>query len=106
MAGQLGVEDWDVGQRTGEGDGQRSVQSAGIESYVLDSWIRSNERFLSKIISVARNNHTAMLRCRDSDQSGGRTKFPSHNEGARVEAIKDGHVIVLPLEETHQLFVA
>lgn len=105
MAGQLGAEDWDVGQGTGEGDGQRSVQSAGIESYVLDSWIRSNERFLSKIISVASHNRTAMLRCRGSGPSGGRTKFACHNEGARVEGVKDGQVIVLPLEETHQLFV-
>lgn len=44
MAGQLGAEDRDVGERTGQGDGQRSVQSARMESYVLDSWTRSKER--------------------------------------------------------------
>lgn len=46
-----------------------------------------------------------MLRCRGSGPSGGLTKFACHNEGARVESVKDGQVIVLPLEETHQLFV-
>lgn len=96
MAGQLGAEDRDEGQGTGEGDGQRTVQSAGIESYVLDSWTRPNQRFLSEIISVESHNRAEGGKC---------TKFACNDEGARVEGVKDGHVVVLPLEETHQLFV-
>lgn len=41
MVGQLRAEDWDVGDGTGERDGQRTVQSAGIESYILDTWRKS-----------------------------------------------------------------
>lgn len=77
-----------------------------MESYVLESWTRSNERFLSVITSVASHNDAAMPRCRGSGLSGRRTKFAGHNEGARVEGVKDGDVIVLPLEKTHQLFVS
>lgn len=41
MVGQLGAEDWDVGDGAGESDGQRTVQSARIESYVADTWSKS-----------------------------------------------------------------
>lgn len=41
MVGQLGVEDWDVGQWAGESDGQRTIQRARIESYVVDTWSKS-----------------------------------------------------------------
>lgn len=97
MAGQLGSEDRDVGQRTGQGDGQRSVQSAGMECYVPDSWTRSNARFLSGAKTPRFRGSGLSVRC---------TKFAGHDEGARVEGIKDGEVIVLPSEKTHQRFVA
>lgn len=38
MVGQLGAEDRNVGDRTWEGNGQRTVQRARIESYVRDTW--------------------------------------------------------------------
>lgn len=41
MVGQLGAEDWHVGHRAGEGDRQRAVQSAWVESYVTDPWGKS-----------------------------------------------------------------
>lgn len=38
MVRQLGAEDWDVRDWAGESDGQRTVQCAGIESYIVDTW--------------------------------------------------------------------
>lgn len=39
---QLGAEDRDVGEWTGQGDGRRTVQSARIESYVGDTCSKSS----------------------------------------------------------------
>lgn len=44
VVGQLGAEDWDVGDGAGERDGQRAVQSAWIESYIVDTWSTSREK--------------------------------------------------------------
>lgn len=37
VGGEMGAEDWDVGDRTGEADGQRTIQSAGKESNIANS---------------------------------------------------------------------
>lgn len=44
VVGQLRAENWDVGDRAGESDGQRAIQSAGIESYIVDTWSKAREK--------------------------------------------------------------
>lgn len=37
VVGQLGAEDWDVGDWTGKRDRQGTIQSAGIESNIVNT---------------------------------------------------------------------
>lgn len=45
MVGQVRVEGWDVGDRAGEVDGQRTVQRAGIVRYIAKSCGKSREKW-------------------------------------------------------------
>lgn len=52
VVGQLGAEDWDVGEWAGKSNGQRTVQSARIESYVLDTWNESKVKHMGLAVDI------------------------------------------------------
>lgn len=44
---QLRAEDWDRGNRAGESDGQRTVQTARVKSNVWDAWRKPRRRSMT-----------------------------------------------------------
>lgn len=52
VVGQLGAEDWNRGNRAGQSDGQRTVQTARVESDVWDTWRTVHDSKYSSFINL------------------------------------------------------
>lgn len=52
MVRELGAEDWNRGDGAGQSDGERTVQTAGVERNILDTWRMPRERSNQQILKL------------------------------------------------------